>query len=154
MNLKDGMKVRVVARPPSVDLDDVEVTSSAKADAILVFIKTLADVDKRCAPAVEAAKQDRLAWIAYPEATQLGTDLNRDILWRHLLKEHIRASVKSRSTTCGARCASGRRSEARSRLNGQNRHGADLDQTESEGRDKRPLPYVNGRRPPARATLI
>jgi len=90
MNLKDGMKVRVVARPPGVDLDDVEVTSSAKADAILVFVKTLADVDKRCAPAVEAAKQDRLAWIAYPKAKQLGTDLNRDILWRHLLKEHIR----------------------------------------------------------------
>jgi len=68
MNLKDGMKVRVVARPPGVDLDDVEVTSSAKADAILVFVRTLADVDKRCAPAVEAAKQDRLAWIAYPKA--------------------------------------------------------------------------------------
>jgi hypothetical protein len=26
---------------------------------------------------VEAAHQDRLAWIAYPKAGQLGTDLNR-----------------------------------------------------------------------------
>jgi len=34
--------------------------------------------------------EDRLAWIAYPKAGQLGTDLNRDILWRHLLKRRIR----------------------------------------------------------------
>jgi hypothetical protein len=29
---------------------------------------------------VAAARQDKLAWIAYPKAGQLGTDLNRDIL--------------------------------------------------------------------------
>jgi hypothetical protein len=89
LNLKDGMKVRVIAKPAGINLDDVVVTSSAKADAILVFVKTLADVDKTCGPVVEAAKADRLAWIAYPKARQLGTDLNRDILWRHLLKQHI-----------------------------------------------------------------
>jgi len=89
LNLKDGMKVRVVGKPSGVDLDDVVVTSSAKADAILVFVETLADVDKRCGSVVEAAKADRLGWIAYPKARQLGTDLNRDILWRHLLKQRI-----------------------------------------------------------------
>ena len=89
LNLKDGMKVRVVGKPADVDLDDVVVTSSTKADAILVFVKTLADVDRTCGPVVETAKADRLAWIAYPKAKQLGTDLNRDILWRHLLKQHI-----------------------------------------------------------------
>ena len=89
LNLKDGMKVRVVGKPADVDLDDVVVTSSTKADAILVFVKTLADVDRRCGPVVETAKADRLAWIANPKAKQLGTDLNRDILWRHLLKQHI-----------------------------------------------------------------
>jgi phage-related baseplate assembly protein len=31
-------------------------------------------------PAVEAARQDKLAWIAHPKARQLGTDLNRDLL--------------------------------------------------------------------------
>jgi len=89
LNLKDGMKVRVMAKPAGISLDDVVVTSSAKADAILVFVKTLADVDKMCGPVVQAAKADRLAWIAYPKARQLGTELNRDILWRHLLKQHI-----------------------------------------------------------------
>ena len=89
LNLKDGMKVRVVAKPASVTLDDVAVTTSAKSDAILVFVKTLADVDATCGPAVKAAREDRLAWIAYPKAGQLGTDLNWDVLWRHLLKQRI-----------------------------------------------------------------
>jgi len=31
-------------------------------------------------PAVEAARHDRLAWIAYHRAGQLGTDINRDSL--------------------------------------------------------------------------
>jgi hypothetical protein len=36
-----------------------------------------------------AAREDRIAWIAYPKAGQLGTDLNRDILWKHLLAQSI-----------------------------------------------------------------
>jgi hypothetical protein len=32
------------------------------------------------APALEAARDDRLAWVAYPKGQQLGTDLNRDRL--------------------------------------------------------------------------
>jgi hypothetical protein len=86
LNLEQGMKVRVLGRPPGVDLEDVESAPSGKADAILVFVKTLAEVDTMCGPVVEVAKADGLAWIAYPKAGQLGTDLNRDILWRHLLK--------------------------------------------------------------------
>ena len=87
LNLKPGMKVRVVGKPPGVDLGDVEVASGAKADAVLVFARTLAEVSAKCAPAVEEARADGLSWIAYPKAGQLGTDLNRDILWRHLLKK-------------------------------------------------------------------
>jgi len=89
LNLKDGMKVRAVGKPANVDLDDVAVTASAKAEALLVFVKTLAEVDAKCAPLIEAAKEDRLAWVAYPKAGQLGTDLNRDVLWKHLEKQGI-----------------------------------------------------------------
>ncbi|HUR70205.1 MAG TPA: hypothetical protein VM370_13255 [Candidatus Thermoplasmatota archaeon] len=88
LNLKEGMKLRVVGKPANVDLGDVATTTSAKADAILVFVKALSEVDAKCAPMVEAAKQDRLAWVAYPKAGQLGTDLNRDILWKHLLAKN------------------------------------------------------------------
>jgi hypothetical protein len=89
LNLKDGMKVRVVGKPTDVDLGDVAVTPSANAEGVIVFVKTLAGVDATCGPAVDAAKEDRIAWIMYPKAGQLDTDLNRDILWQHLLKKHI-----------------------------------------------------------------
>jgi hypothetical protein len=89
LNLKDGMKTRVVGKPAGVDLDDVVTTTSAKAEGLLVFVKNLAEVDAKCAPLIEAAKADRIAWVAYPKAGQLDTDLNRDILWRHLEKQGI-----------------------------------------------------------------
>ena len=52
----------------------------AEADAVLAFVRTAADLDGVAAPAIEAARDDRLAWLAYPKAGQLGTDLNRDRL--------------------------------------------------------------------------
>ena len=91
LNLKEGMKVRVVGKPANVDLDDVVTTPSAKAEALLIFVKTIADVDAKCAPLIEAAKEDRIAWAVYPKAGQLGTDLNRDVLWQHLKTQGIEA---------------------------------------------------------------
>jgi hypothetical protein len=54
-----------------------------------VFVTKLAEVDATCAPMVAAAKADRLAWVAYPKAGKLGTDLNRDILWKHVRQHGI-----------------------------------------------------------------
>jgi hypothetical protein len=88
LNVKDGMKLRVIAKPSTVDLGDVTTTTSA-GDGVLLFVKTIAELDAKASPFVDAAKQDRLAWLAYPKAGQLGTDLNRDILWKHLLKQSI-----------------------------------------------------------------
>ncbi|HEX3594585.1 MAG TPA: hypothetical protein VHU80_05775 [Polyangiaceae bacterium] len=90
LNLKEGTKMRVIGKPSAVDLDDVATTTSAKAGAVLVFVKTLADVDEQCAPAVAAAREDGIAWVAYPKAGQLATDLNRDVLWRKLTPEGVR----------------------------------------------------------------
>jgi hypothetical protein len=84
LNLKDGMKLRVVGKPGDMKLGDVATTTAAAAEAVLVFVKTRADVDAKGAPVVEAARADRLAWFAYPKAAQLGTDLNRDLLVRQL----------------------------------------------------------------------
>jgi hypothetical protein len=89
MNFPSGMKVRILGKPAGVDLDDIVSTSSANAGGVLVFVKTLSDVDAKCGPLLEAARSDGLAWIAYPKAGQLGTDLNRDILWKHLLKQGV-----------------------------------------------------------------
>jgi hypothetical protein len=89
MNLKEGMKLRVLGKPANVDLDDVAIGSSAKADAVLVFVKKLSEIDEKLAPMIAAARADRLAWAAYPKAGQLGTDLNRDILHARLAKEGV-----------------------------------------------------------------
>jgi hypothetical protein len=88
LNLKPGMKVRVVGKPSDVDLAGV-AAGSAKAEAVIVFVKTLAEVASRAGPAIDAAKEDRIAWLAYPKAGKLDTDLNRDILWRHMLGKGI-----------------------------------------------------------------
>lgn len=50
------------------------------ADAVVAFARNQAELDEVAAPAIEAARQDRLAWIAYPKGGKLGTDLNRDVL--------------------------------------------------------------------------
>src|SRR5688572_19764040 len=91
LNIKDGTKVRVVGKPRDVDLDDLVTTTAAKADAVVIFVKNLAEVDAKAAPVVEAAKQDRVAWLMYPKAGKLGTDLNRDILWAHMQKQDVQA---------------------------------------------------------------
>jgi len=89
LNIKNGMKLRLIGKPARVNLAGVTTTTSHKADGVIAFAKTLAEVDRTCGPAVKAAQEDRLSWIAYPKAGQLGTDLNRDILWKHLQKHGI-----------------------------------------------------------------
>jgi hypothetical protein len=83
LQLEPGQKVLVVNAPRGFSLEAL-TTTARSADAVLVFVKNEAELDKRAAPAVEAARQDRLSWIAYPKAGRLSTDLNRDILWKLL----------------------------------------------------------------------
>ena len=89
LNLKPGTQLRVLGKPKEVELGDVAVTTSAKAEAVLVFVTQIAELDAKCAPVVAAAQEDRIAWVAYPKAGQLGTELNRDVLWKHLAKHKI-----------------------------------------------------------------
>lgn len=83
--------MRVIRKPPSVDLDDVAVTTSESADGILLFALTLAEIDAYVAPFVDAARTNRLAWLAYPKGGQLQTGLNRDIVWTHMQNYGIQA---------------------------------------------------------------
>jgi hypothetical protein len=86
LNLKAGTKLRVLGKPKDVDLDDVDVTSLANVEDVLVFVTKTADLDRLATPMIDAARADRIAWAAYPKAGQLGTDLNRDILAKELQK--------------------------------------------------------------------
>jgi len=79
--------VVVLGRPDGVDLeipDDCVVLSdpaaAAEARVVISFLVHRADLEGLAGPALAAARGDRLAWMAYPKARQLGTDLNRDVL--------------------------------------------------------------------------
>jgi hypothetical protein len=59
------------------------------ADVIVAFARNRAELATIAGPAIEAARRDKLAWIAYPKAGKLGTDLNRDILAALLTAEGV-----------------------------------------------------------------
>ncbi|MGO8960134.1 MAG: hypothetical protein ACLQFR_22600 [Streptosporangiaceae bacterium] len=83
LQIKPGAAVSVLAAPADgPDLSGVGRAGHdpAEADAVIAFVQSSADLAG--SPAVAAARLDKLTWIAYPKAGQLGTDLNRDILAR------------------------------------------------------------------------
>ncbi|GMQ86248.1 MAG: hypothetical protein BMS9Abin07_1821 [Acidimicrobiia bacterium] len=61
-----------------------------RPDAIVLFATNREELEQRARPLVEAARRDVLAWVAYPKAGQLDTDLNRNILWELLSQRGIR----------------------------------------------------------------
>ena len=79
LQLKPPGEIAILGAPDDVELD-LPSADAETAEAVLAFVVKAADLDTVAAPAVAAARKDRLAWIAYPKAGQLGTDLNRDRL--------------------------------------------------------------------------
>lgn len=93
LQVKPGMKVCLLDAPSALELELPEgtttTTKAAAADAVVLFVTTRAELESRGRPVVEAARDDRLAWVAYPKARQLGTDLNRDLLAERLLAKGL-----------------------------------------------------------------
>jgi hypothetical protein len=83
LQIKPGQRVALVAQPPGSALpfgSSEIVADPAEADVVIAFVERRDEVGAEAAAAIEAGRQDRLAWVAYPKAGQRGTDLNRDIL--------------------------------------------------------------------------
>jgi hypothetical protein len=84
LQIKPGQRVAALAADgdvPSVAAPGANPPADpGTADAVVAFARNRAELDSVAAPAIEAARRDKLAWIAYPKAGKLGTDLNRDIL--------------------------------------------------------------------------
>ena len=92
LQIKAGQRVAVLAGSgdvPTVAADANPLAEPADADAVIAFARNKAELAAVAGPAVEAARQDRLAWVAYPKAGKLGTDLNRDILAALLTAEGV-----------------------------------------------------------------
>lgn len=83
LQIKPGTEVAVVGRPadgPDLAPLGPSAGDPGAAGAVLAFARLRGDLTGIAGPAIEAAREDRLAWIAYPKAGQLGTDINRDSL--------------------------------------------------------------------------
>ncbi len=93
LQIKPGHRIAVVAAAgevPSVAPDGASMADTPDAaDVIVAFVRSRADLATVAGPAIEAARRDRLAWIAYPKAGKLGTDLNRDILRESLAGQGV-----------------------------------------------------------------
>ena len=89
LQLKEGQSLYVSNLPAGLQLDVSQAQSVVSADAVLSFVVMMVDVAKFSADVVEFARADKLSWLAYPKGGQLGTDLNRDILWRELESEGV-----------------------------------------------------------------
>jgi len=84
LQIKPGQRIATLADSDDVPVIAAEGAETAgqpdTADVIVAFVRARADLDTVAAPAIEAARRDKLVWIAYPKEGKLGTDLNRDIL--------------------------------------------------------------------------
>ena len=94
LQVKSGQTVFVRNAPEGFTLDlpeEASLTDSGDvADAVLVFVRDSSELATHGGPFIDAARRDALAYVAYPKAGQLGTDLNRDVIWRQLAKEGLR----------------------------------------------------------------
>jgi hypothetical protein len=94
LQIKAGQRIATVAGAddvPPIVAEGTELADTPEAaDVIVAFVRTRPDLDTVATPAIEAARRDKLAWIAYPKAGRLGTDLNRDILGKLLAERGVR----------------------------------------------------------------
>jgi hypothetical protein len=80
LQLPSGTATFLINVPKGLKLDIEIAKKSDPKGALLLFANDSKSLEDLARPAIEAAKADRLSWIAYPKAGQLKTDLNRDRL--------------------------------------------------------------------------
>jgi hypothetical protein len=67
LQIKPGQRVALVGRPDDLTADIAATTQRvadpADADVVVAFVRTSAELDATAQPALDAARQDRLAWM-------------------------------------------------------------------------------------------
>jgi hypothetical protein len=79
LQLKPGQSIAIVGEGPALEIA-AAAAPPADADAVLAFAVNGSELESRFAVLAEVAGRSGLAWVAYPKARQLGTDLNRDVI--------------------------------------------------------------------------
>jgi hypothetical protein len=94
LQLKPGLKLAVLNAPSGyydqlkAALSENTLTSrTGKADAVLLFAASVAELNKYAAAAIGCVRTDGLVWMAYPKGTsKIETDLNRDHGWEVVVR--------------------------------------------------------------------
>ncbi|HET7657699.1 MAG TPA: hypothetical protein VFK37_05355 [Bacillales bacterium] len=93
LRLKEGQTVLVVKAPEGFleqlgDLPesvDLSVESEGVYDFILVFVKSIAELETLAPEILNAAHADSLLWLGYPKkSSKIKTDISRDMGWEKL----------------------------------------------------------------------
>jgi len=64
---------------------------TGKYDYAQLFARDLAELDRLVDAALPAIEYDALLWVCYPKGSSgIKTDINRDIIWKHLAGRGIR----------------------------------------------------------------
>jgi hypothetical protein len=91
LQLKPGQYIEVQHAPDSVSssLEHLAQSTADATSALLVFVSDSATLEEQRDRIVSAVSDQRLTWVLYPKAGQLGTDLNRNILVSQLEESGI-----------------------------------------------------------------
>ena len=80
LQLPKDTAIFLVNAPGGLKLDLEVAKKLNPGNAVLLFANNSKTLESNAGATIEAARADRLSWIAYPKAGQLKTDLNRDRL--------------------------------------------------------------------------
>jgi hypothetical protein len=108
--LKAGQSLMLVNPPAGYEnfLASEAIHVSESADAVLLFVNSLAELEQIVPPAFRSSSEDALVWVAYPKGSSgVKTDLNRDKLWdalkttgwrpvRQIAMDHIWSALRFR----------------------------------------------------------
>ena len=108
--LKAGQSLMLVNPPAGYEnfLASEAIHVSESADAVLLFVNSLAELEQIVPPAFRLSSEDALVWVAYPKGSSgVKTDLNRDKLWdalkttgwrpvRQIAMDHIWSALRFR----------------------------------------------------------
>jgi len=81
LQIPAGTTIFLVGAPKGFD-PGTQVAKRVAGAAVLAFAVDSGALPTGVISAIDAAKEDKLSWVAYPKAGQLGPDLNRDKLAR------------------------------------------------------------------------
>ncbi|HWH68419.1 MAG TPA: hypothetical protein VNT26_03500 [Candidatus Sulfotelmatobacter sp.] len=83
LNAPEGYANPFGELPPGAEL--VASPEPGTLDAVVLFVKSLAELDALAPETLKLVKYDALAWIAYPKKTsKIKTDIDRDSGWEHM----------------------------------------------------------------------